>query len=74
MDPFPDRSQAGTIRCGTFAIADDGPQILTAEGISFTYSGAAAPAFDGIDLDLKRDESPSWSTRTAPARAASPAS
>ncbi|MFI2435627.1 ABC transporter ATP-binding protein [Streptomyces sp. NPDC018693] len=45
-----------TTRRGTAAVAEDGPQVITAEGVSFTYPGADTPALDGIDLDLKRGE------------------
>ncbi|MCX0247888.1 ABC transporter ATP-binding protein [Streptomyces drozdowiczii] len=45
-----------TTRRGTATVAEDGPQVITAEGVSFTYPGANAPALDGIDLDLKRGE------------------
>ncbi|WOI60889.1 ABC transporter ATP-binding protein [Streptomyces fradiae] len=45
-----------TTRRGTAAVAEDGPQVITAQGVSFTYPGADAPSLDGIDLDLKRGE------------------
>jgi ATP-binding cassette subfamily B protein len=45
-----------TTRRGTAAVAEDGPQVITAQGVSFTCPGADAPALDGIDLDLKRGE------------------
>ncbi|MFB7955841.1 ABC transporter ATP-binding protein [Streptomyces sp. NPDC056045] len=45
-----------TTRRGTAAVAEDGPQVITAEDVSFTYPGAGTPALDGIDLDLKRGE------------------
>ncbi|MGW0601766.1 ABC transporter ATP-binding protein [Streptomyces sp. NPDC002776] len=45
-----------TTRRGTAAVAEDGPQVITAQGVSFTYPGADAPALDGIDLDVKRGE------------------
>lgn len=45
-----------TARRGTAAVADDGPHIIAAHGVSFTYPGAARPALDDIDLDLKRGE------------------
>ncbi|MET8747243.1 ATP-binding cassette domain-containing protein [Streptomyces sp. NPDC004728] len=45
-----------TSRRGTAAVAEDGPQFITAAGVSFTYPGADTPALDGIDLDLKRGE------------------
>ncbi|MGW1433550.1 ABC transporter ATP-binding protein [Streptomyces sp. NPDC002431] len=49
-------AQRWTTRRGTAAVAEDGPLIITAQGVSFTYPGAGAPALDGIDLDLKRGE------------------
>ncbi|WP_240152283.1 ATP-binding cassette domain-containing protein [Streptomyces mobaraensis] len=49
-------AKAWTTRRGTAAIAKDGPQVITAEGVCFTYPGASAPALDGIDLKLKRGE------------------
>ncbi|MGW2849167.1 ABC transporter ATP-binding protein [Streptomyces sp. NPDC001274] len=49
-------AQRWTTRRGTAAVAEDGPQIITAQGVSFAYPGAGAPALDGIDLDLKRGE------------------
>jgi ATP-binding cassette subfamily B protein len=45
-----------TTRRGTAAVAEDGPQMITATGVSFTYPGADRPALDGISLDLKRGE------------------
>ncbi|MGW2592368.1 ABC transporter ATP-binding protein [Streptomyces sp. NPDC001515] len=45
-----------TTRRGNASVAEDGPQVITAEGVSFTYPGAGAPALDGIDLGLKRGE------------------
>ncbi|WBB58659.1 ATP-binding cassette domain-containing protein [Streptomyces sp. WMMC500] len=49
-------AQAWTARRGSTAVADDGPNVITAHGVSFTYPGATRPALDGIDLDLKRGE------------------
>ncbi|MFJ8852327.1 ABC transporter ATP-binding protein [Streptomyces sp. NPDC102437] len=45
-----------TARRGSAQVAEDGPQVIAAQGVSFTYPGADAPALDGIDLDLKRGE------------------
>ncbi len=35
---------------------EDGPQVITATDVSFTYPGAALPALDGVTFDLKRGE------------------
>ncbi|MEV3871962.1 ATP-binding cassette domain-containing protein [Streptomyces sp. NPDC049906] len=45
-----------TTRRGTAAVAEEGPQVITARDVSFTYPSADRPALDGIDLDLKRGE------------------
>lgn len=45
-----------TCRRGTAPVAEDGPQIITATNVSFTYPGADQPALDSISLDLKRGE------------------
>ncbi|MER7350726.1 ATP-binding cassette domain-containing protein [Streptomyces aurantiacus] len=45
-----------TTRRGTTQVADDGPQLITATDVSFTYPGADRPALDGVSLDLKRGE------------------
>ncbi|MFJ4008200.1 hypothetical protein [Streptomyces sp. NPDC090026] len=42
-----------TTRRGTAAVAEDGPQVITAEDVSFTYPGADTPALDGINLDCR---------------------
>lgn len=49
-------ARSWTTRRGSAAVAEDGPQVITAQGVSFTYPGADTPALDGIDLDLKRGE------------------
>ncbi|MEU3538063.1 ABC transporter ATP-binding protein [Streptomyces paromomycinus] len=43
-------------RRGPAQIAEDGPQVITATGVSFTYPGAERPALDGVSLDFKRGE------------------
>jgi ATP-binding cassette subfamily B protein len=43
-------------RRGSAPVAGDGPRLITAEGVSFTYPGADRPALDGIDLELGRGE------------------
>lgn len=45
-----------TTRRGTANVPEDGPQVISAQDVSFTYPGAVAPALDGITLDLKRGE------------------
>jgi ATP-binding cassette subfamily B protein len=45
-----------TTRRGTAHLCEDGPQVITARNVSFTYPGADNPALDGINLDLKRGE------------------
>ncbi|MCX4902550.1 ATP-binding cassette domain-containing protein [Streptomyces sp. NBC_00892] len=45
-----------TARRGSAQVADDGPQVITATDVSFTYPGADRPALDGVSLDLKRGE------------------
>ncbi|WP_053726645.1 ABC transporter ATP-binding protein [Streptomyces sp. WM6378] len=45
-----------TAHRGSAQITDDGPQVITARDVSFTYPGADRPALDGISLDLKRGE------------------
>ncbi|WP_446461085.1 ATP-binding cassette domain-containing protein [Streptomyces sp. BRA346] len=45
-----------TTRRGSAPVDQDGPQVITATDVSFTYPGADTPALDGIDLDLKRGE------------------
>ncbi|MFF4407784.1 ATP-binding cassette domain-containing protein [Streptomyces sp. NPDC001262] len=45
-----------TARRGSAQVAEDGPQVITARGVSFTYPGADQPALDGVSLDLKRGE------------------
>ncbi|MEV0281709.1 ATP-binding cassette domain-containing protein [Streptomyces sp. NPDC050610] len=45
-----------TTRRGSTPVAEDGPQVITARGVCFTYPGADTPALDGINLDLKRGE------------------
>ncbi|MFH9111306.1 ATP-binding cassette domain-containing protein [Streptomyces albus] len=45
-----------TTRRGTAAVAEDGPQVITARDVSFTYPGADTPALEGISLDLKCGE------------------
>lgn len=45
-----------TTRRGTAVVTEDGPQVITATDVSFTYPGADQPALDGINLDLKRGE------------------
>ncbi|QES39553.1 ABC transporter ATP-binding protein [Streptomyces venezuelae] len=41
---------------GTAQLPEDGPQVITATDVSFTYPGAALPALDGVTFDLKRGE------------------
>ncbi|MEU6965476.1 ATP-binding cassette domain-containing protein [Streptomyces chrestomyceticus] len=45
-----------TARRGPSQVADDGPQVITATDVSFTYPGADRPALEGVSLDLKRGE------------------
>lgn len=45
-----------TARRGSAQVAEDGPQVITATDVSFTYPGADRTALDGISLDLKRGE------------------
>ncbi|GAA2134001.1 ABC transporter ATP-binding protein [Streptomyces synnematoformans] len=45
-----------TTRRGPALIAEDGPQVITARDVSFTYPGAYRPALEGVSLDLKRGE------------------
>ncbi|MEV7384311.1 ATP-binding cassette domain-containing protein [Streptomyces lydicus] len=45
-----------TARRGTAAVGEDGPQVISASSVSFTYPGTSTPALDGISLDLKRGE------------------
>jgi ATP-binding cassette subfamily B protein len=45
-----------TCRRGTVQVAEDGPQVISATNVSFTYPGADRLALDGISLDLKRGE------------------
>lgn len=41
---------------GGVRISDGGPGEIRAEGVSYTYPGAAAPAVDGVSLTLRRGE------------------
>ncbi|MET8948805.1 ATP-binding cassette domain-containing protein [Streptomyces sp. NPDC004542] len=41
---------------GTRPLPDDGPDVISARGVTFTYPGSDRPAVDGVDLDLKRGE------------------
>ncbi|MFJ5176046.1 ATP-binding cassette domain-containing protein [Streptomyces griseoviridis] len=41
---------------GHRALADDGPQVIRAEGVSFTYPGSPGPAIENISLDVGRGE------------------
>jgi ATP-binding cassette subfamily B protein len=43
-------------RRGSSPVAEDGPRRISAQGVSFTYPGAGAPALDDIDLELERGE------------------
>jgi len=43
-------------RRGTASVADDGPQVITATDVSFTYPGADTPALNSITLNLKSGE------------------
>lgn len=43
-------------RRGTAAVAEDGPQVISASDVGFTYPGTSTPALDGISLGLKRGE------------------
>ncbi|MFF0727430.1 ATP-binding cassette domain-containing protein [Streptomyces sp. NPDC004134] len=43
-------------RRGTAEVAADGPQLITARDVSFTYPGADRPALHGVSLDLRRGE------------------
>ncbi|CAM5687671.1 ABC transporter OS=Streptomyces glaucescens OX=1907 GN=SGLAU_27810 PE=4 SV=1 [Streptomyces glaucescens] len=45
-----------TTRRGTADLPEDGPQVISAQDVSFTYPGADTPALNGITLDLKRGE------------------
>ncbi|AGP53782.1 ATP-binding cassette domain-containing protein [Streptomyces rapamycinicus] len=45
-----------TTRRGSTPVAEDGPQVITAADVSFTYPGADTPALEGINLGLKRGE------------------
>ncbi|MET9290614.1 ATP-binding cassette domain-containing protein [Streptomyces sp. NPDC003077] len=45
-----------TTRRGTAAVAEDGPEVITARDVSFTYPGTDRPALDAVSLDLKRGE------------------
>jgi ATP-binding cassette subfamily B protein len=41
---------------GTLRLPENGPDVISARGLTFTYPGSDHPAVDGIDLDLKRGE------------------
>ncbi|MER7178865.1 ABC transporter ATP-binding protein [Streptomyces hyaluromycini] len=41
---------------GTTPLTDDGPAVISARNLTFTYPGSDRPAVDGVDLDLKRGE------------------
>ncbi|WFB11403.1 ATP-binding cassette domain-containing protein [Streptomyces sp. LX-29] len=45
-----------TARRGHAAVAADGPHLITARDVSFTYPGADTAALDGVSLELKRGE------------------
>ncbi|WP_223865194.1 ATP-binding cassette domain-containing protein [Streptomyces sp. 5-10] len=45
-----------TTRRGSAPVAEDGPQVISATDVSFTYPGAETPALEDINLDLKRGE------------------
>jgi ATP-binding cassette subfamily B protein len=45
-----------TARRGTAAVAADGPQQISLRDVTFTYPGGAAPALNGITLDLVRGD------------------
>ncbi|WP_223767362.1 hypothetical protein [Streptomyces huiliensis] len=66
-------AQAWTTRRGTAAIAPDGPQVITAEGICFAYPRARPRSTASTWSSGAARPSP-WSARTAPAKAPSPAS
>ncbi|WP_370153867.1 ATP-binding cassette domain-containing protein [Streptacidiphilus sp. EB129] len=41
---------------GAAEVGKDGPDLIRAEGVTFTYPGASAPSLRGIDLELTRGE------------------
>ncbi len=49
-------AKAWACRRGTVRVAGDGPQVISAANVSFTYPGAAGPALKDISLDLRRGE------------------
>ncbi|MFH7334561.1 ATP-binding cassette domain-containing protein [Streptomyces sp. KHY 26] len=53
---FLDEAARHRARRGARQLPDDGPDIISARGISFTYPGSDGPAVDHVDLDLKRGE------------------
>ncbi|MFJ4880045.1 ATP-binding cassette domain-containing protein [Streptomyces sp. NPDC088745] len=49
-------AQAHRTRRGPHEIPQDGPNVISARALTFTYPGATSPAVDNVDLDLKRGE------------------
>lgn len=43
-------------RRGSLPLPADGPDVISARGLTFRYPGAQRPAVDGVDLDLERGE------------------
>ncbi|MGW7386559.1 ABC transporter ATP-binding protein [Streptomyces sp. NPDC054794] len=53
---FLDEADRHRTHRGTRPLPDDGPDVISARGLTFRYPGADRPAVDRVDLDLKRGE------------------
>jgi ATP-binding cassette subfamily B protein len=53
---FLDEADQHRTHRGTRPLPDDGPHVISARSLTFTYPGSDHPAVDRIDLDLKRGE------------------
>ncbi|GHA47854.1 ABC transporter [Streptomyces spiroverticillatus] len=49
-------AHAHRARRGQHEIPEDGPNVISARSLTFTYPGTSRPAVDNVDLDLKRGE------------------
>ncbi|WP_439947147.1 ABC transporter ATP-binding protein [Streptomyces sp. BBFR109] len=53
---FLDEAARHRARRGSRPLPADGPDVISARGLTFRYPGTDRPAVDGVDLDLKRGE------------------
>lgn len=53
---FLDEADRHRAHRGTRPLPDDGPNVISARNLTFTYPGSDRPAVNGVDLDLKRGE------------------